>query len=96
MRTSISCQTTEGDLPILFQWRKAGEEVAGGREAGMLVRENDEYSSNIVFERLSSDHSANYTCTAVNNVGRDSFTTELRVNGNGTMGDPVYRSIMFS
>ena len=45
-----------------------------------VVRRLDEYSTSLVIEHISSDHSGNYTCTASNIAGAERFTVPLTVN----------------
>lgn len=80
MRAALSCQILEGDLPITFKWEKNGRSVAVGN--GMTTRRLDEFSNSLVIERVSSNHSGNYTCVASNVAGNERFTVPLTVNGN--------------
>lgn len=78
MRAAISCQILEGDLPVSFRWERNGKQILGtGNE---IIRRLDEYSTSLVIEKISSDYSGNYTCTASNVAGAEKFTVPLTVN----------------
>lgn len=78
MRAAISCQILEGDLPVSFRWERNNKQILGtGNE---LIRRLDEYSTSLVIEKISSDYSGNYTCTASNVAGSEKFTVPLTVN----------------
>lgn len=78
MRAAISCQILEGDLPVSFRWERNSKQILGtGNE---IIRRLDEYSTSLVIEKISSDYSGNYTCTASNVAGLEKFTVPLTVN----------------
>ncbi|XP_070509703.1 cell adhesion molecule Dscam1 isoform X3 [Chironomus tepperi] len=78
MRAAISCQILEGDLPVSFRWERNNKQILGtGNE---IIRRLDEYSTSLVIERISSEYSGNYTCTASNVAGSEKFTVPLTVN----------------
>lgn len=78
MRAAISCQILEGDLPVSFKWDRNGKQILGtGNE---VIRRLDEYSTSLVIEKISSDYSGNYTCSASNVAGVEKFTVPLTVN----------------
>jgi hypothetical protein len=79
MRATISCIILEGDLPVSFKWERNGKQIFGTGN-NEIVRRLDEYSSNLVIEKISSDHSGNYTCIASNNAGVEKYTVPLTVN----------------
>lgn len=78
MRAAISCQILEGDLPVSFRWERNGKQVLGtGNE---VIRRLDEYSTSLVVENITSEHSGNYSCIASNVAGTEKFTVPLTVN----------------
>lgn len=78
MRASIPCSILEGDLPLSFRWERNGKQIFGtGNE---IIRHLDSYSTNLVIEKISSDHSGNYSCIASNNAGVERLTVPLTVN----------------
>ncbi len=88
MRSAVTCQVLEGDLPIRFSWTRdggvgVGVDVASASASPptVSVRSNDEYSSTLLIERLSSAHSGNYTCAASNAAGVATHFAELIVKG---------------
>ena len=70
----VSCIAT-GSLPIRFEWLKGGH--AFSKDIASLVTSED--LSTIHIKTLQATHADNYTCTASNDFGSDSFTTRLRV-----------------
>ena len=85
MRSAVSCQILEGNLPIDFEWDKDGQILTNNNDLNDLdlitIRSNDEYSSTLIIEKLSFSHRGNYTCTAKNAAGHAKHTAELTVNG---------------
>lgn len=45
-----------------------------------VIRRIDEYSTTLVVEHISSEHSGNYTCIATNVAGIERFTVPVTVN----------------
>lgn len=45
-----------------------------------VIRRIDEYSTTLVVEHISSEHSGNYTCIATNVAGTERFTVPVTVN----------------
>eukprot|EP00093_Oithona_nana_P013637 13637.XXX_410448_413469_1 [CDS] Oithona nana genome sequencing. len=87
MRSAVSCQILEGSLPITFHWDKDGQKLLQDNNAesifsleGIVVRNNDEYSSTLIIDRLKYEHSGNYTCLASNAAGSSQHSAELTVN----------------
>ncbi|VVC29919.1 Fibronectin type III,Immunoglobulin subtype,Immunoglobulin-like domain,Immunoglobulin-like [Cinara cedri] len=80
MRAAISCQIVEGDLPVMFTWKKDGDGVNNDLGVGTTTRNHDEYSSSLIIERITAEHAGNYTCIATNAAGGEKFTVPLTVN----------------
>ena len=89
MRSAVSCQILEGSLPITFHWDKDGQRLLQDESTGtssifalegVVVRNNDEYSSTLIIDHLKYDHSGNYTCLATNAAGSSQHSAELTVN----------------
>lgn len=80
-RASIMCTISSGDLPIAIDWFRDGDRL--GPDANGSVRANrvSDYSSTLLFEPLSMQHSANYTCLARNDAGAASYTIPVVVLG---------------
>ncbi|XP_050296010.1 cell adhesion molecule Dscam2 isoform X2 [Anthonomus grandis grandis] len=80
MRAAITCQIMEGDLPITFRWERNGKPIINNAALGTLVRRIDEFSSSLIIDRVSSQHSGNYTCIANNIAGSEKYGVPLTVN----------------
>lgn len=80
-RVAISCQIMEGDLPITFRWERNGKPVSNNVALGTSIRRNDEFSSSLIIDKVSSAHSGNYTCIASNVAGSEKYVVPLTVNG---------------
>ncbi|XP_076348170.1 cell adhesion molecule Dscam2-like [Tachypleus tridentatus] len=77
-RTSLQCMVSAGDVPILIQWTKDGKPL-NPTSLEIKVKSFNQYASTLFFEKLSQQHSGNYTCTASNPLATDSRTAELTV-----------------
>lgn len=77
MRAAITCQITEGDLPFKFEWEKNDQPILDMKQ----IRRVDEYASLLVIDNISTEDTGNYSCSAENVAGVESFTVPLIVNG---------------
>ncbi|XP_044744906.1 Down syndrome cell adhesion molecule-like protein Dscam2 isoform X2 [Coccinella septempunctata] len=80
MRAAINCQVMEGDLPLTFTWERDGKAVANNAALGPVIRRIDEFSSQLIIDQVTSDHTGNYTCIASNVAGREKYVVPLTVN----------------
>ncbi|XP_066154117.1 cell adhesion molecule Dscam1 isoform X2 [Euwallacea fornicatus] len=80
MRAAITCQIMEGDLPITFGWERDGKPIINNAALGTAIRRIDEFSSSLIIDQVSSQHSGNYTCVASNVAGREKYIVPLTVN----------------
>lgn len=87
MRAALSCQIMEGDLPITFRWERNGRPIQTNTGFGQnndfqgtQTRRLDEYSASLIIDKVTSEHSGNYTCIASNVAGSEKFTVPLTVN----------------
>ncbi|XP_033228370.1 Down syndrome cell adhesion molecule-like protein Dscam2 [Belonocnema kinseyi] len=75
-RTQVSCSVTSGDLPIHFSWLKDGEPLP----SSLRIEEREEdFFHFLIFKNISSRHSGNYTCIAMNSAAKVNQTAELLV-----------------
>ena len=65
----------KGSSPVRYEWSKDG--LAFSRETASIVA-SDELST-IHIKSLQATHAGNYTCTASNAFGSDSFSARIRV-----------------
>lgn len=68
-RTSVICAVTHGDPPFVFEWFKDGRDVSLTK--GVVIRNIDDYTSNLVITSLDGEHNGNYTCRVSNSAGID-------------------------
>ncbi|CAH1965461.1 unnamed protein product [Acanthoscelides obtectus] len=80
MRAAITCQIMEGDLPISFRWERDGRAVSSSPASGTVIRQIDEFASSLVIDRVSAEHTGNYTCVATNVAGIERYVVPLTVN----------------
>ncbi|XP_055947649.1 cell adhesion molecule Dscam2-like isoform X2 [Argiope bruennichi] len=76
-KTKVMCSVTQGDPPIQINWRKNGLALPMEKD---LTMQNFEDSSVLVFRKISSAHSGNYTCFASNAASKVNRTTQIIVN----------------
>ncbi|GBM28094.1 Down syndrome cell adhesion molecule-like protein 1 [Araneus ventricosus] len=76
-KTKVMCSVTQGDPPIQINWRKNGLALPMEKD---LTMQNFEDSSVLVFRKISSIHSGNYTCFASNAASKVNRTTQIIVN----------------
>ncbi|XP_022236953.1 Down syndrome cell adhesion molecule homolog [Limulus polyphemus] len=76
-RVQIMCYLKKGDLPVTFTWNKDGKQLLTNER--VTVSSLDTFTSNLRIQRVISEDVANYSCTAANSAGSDSFTAALIV-----------------
>ncbi|XP_042899058.1 cell adhesion molecule Dscam1 isoform X2 [Parasteatoda tepidariorum] len=76
-KTKVMCSVSQGDPPIQIMWRKNGHAVTIDKD---VTVQNLEDSSILMFRRISSKHSGNYTCFASNMAASVNRTTQIIVN----------------
>lgn len=54
----------------------------------------DEYSSSLILDQVSAQHSGNYTCIAGNIAGRERYDVPLTVNGKNLLLPSIRTSIL--
>ncbi|XP_076363652.1 cell adhesion molecule Dscam1-like isoform X2 [Tachypleus tridentatus] len=73
------CILREGDPPVTIVWKKDGQQLShGGR---LTIEQVNIDISNLKISIISPEDVGNYTCTATNSAGSDSFTAALVVRG---------------
>lgn len=74
----LTCGIEGGAAPFRFEWYKDGKRV---HQTTTLTIITSDIVSNIRFKTLAMTDSGNYSCSASNSYGSDSFTTEVIVEG---------------
>lgn len=72
------CTLTEGVGPFKFLWYKNDQAITSSVYTN--IENNKDYSL-LFINSLTTDHAGNYTCVVTSSVGRDSYSSQLVVNG---------------
>lgn len=76
---SVQCILGEGDLPVKIYWEFNGKRLES--ENGIIVNALGSRVSYMMIESVEGRHAGNYTCSAKNRAGTESFMAELKVIG---------------
>ena len=76
----VSCIITKGDMPISISWSLQGDQ-ASVSDSSISTSQAGPRASFLSINSVSHRHTGVYTCTASNNAGTSTFSTELKVNG---------------
>lgn len=76
---SVQCILGEGDLPVKILWEFNGKKLES--ENGIIVSAFGSRVSNMMIESVEGRHAGNYTCSAQNRAGTESFMAELKIIG---------------
>lgn len=75
----LLCSVSHGDLPIAITWSLKGDSI--NSEPSITTTMIGTRASILVISNVGYRHSGQYICTAKNNAGVISYSTELKVNG---------------
>lgn len=75
-KATLLCELSDGTLPVSFSWFRDGQRFFGDETAKIDTQED---FSTIRFKSISGKDVGNYTCSASNSHGIDSFTARLVV-----------------
>ncbi|EEC17788.1 cell adhesion molecule, putative [Ixodes scapularis] len=78
-KTTVMCGATTGKGPLSFHWSHNGADF--GNSASRYVKVIAETIAALTIERVAAEHLGNYTCTVSNDIGSDSFSANLVVEG---------------
>ena len=84
-RAGVQCLVTNGDIPLVIEWRKDGGPV----DSDVGIQQLSEFTSSLSIERLRPHHAGNYTCLATNSAAQASHSSRLLVNGNQLHSPPT-------
>ena len=76
----IICSIVKGDEPLQISWSLQGEELSPGPD--LTTTQLGARSSLLMISSVSYRHSGTYTCIASNAAGAETYSAELKVNGN--------------
>lgn len=75
----LFCQISKGDRPMVIKWSFEGFNNNQGIE--IKTKRISDKTSLLTIAEASAYHSGKYTCTASNQAGSVSFSTNITVNG---------------
>lgn len=76
---TVQCSMTSGDLPAKFKWFLNNKPIK--ENMGIKIGSFGRKTSVISIETLTENHAGNYTCSAENVAGINTYSTELIVKG---------------
>ena len=76
----IICSIVKGDEPLQISWSLQGEELSPGPD--LTTTQLGARSSLLMISSVSYRHSGTYTCIASNAARAETYSAELKVNGN--------------
>ena len=78
----VSCIVTKGDMPLRIRWNlHHGDDGVEASARGVETTQAGPRASFLSIASVGHRHSGLYTCTAENDAGAVSYSTELKVNG---------------
>lgn len=77
-----NCFAVKGDLPIEITWSLNGRSIT---EIHGVFLSNLKRSNQLSIDSVAFEHAGEYTCTAKNSVGSNSYSTMLNVNGSKSL-----------
>ena len=81
MRTQAACFVQEGDQPIRLKWEKDGQPLEPLSD--IRINQMDPFTSMLILEKVSAEHTGNYSCLATNSVRTAKTSASLTVRGMG-------------
>lgn len=80
----LNCHVSKGDRPLKISWNFHGAVLSS--HMGISTTKLGERSSVLTIASAMAAHSGNYTCTASNPAGANSYTATVHVNGTAGHG----------
>lgn len=87
---TVMCAIPDGDLPIDITWSLNDRSIV--EYSGISTSKIGKRNQALTIESVAAEHSGNYTCSAKNNAGSVTYTTDLKVYGTYVTG---YRHYFF-
>ena len=79
MRASVTCAVIFGDPPFKFEWFKDNSKLQDSQR--ISLRKIDEFTFNLVIEKVDADSNGNFTCRVSNANGHDEKSALLSIKG---------------
>lgn len=76
-RLTLTCDVSEGDPPLSFEWKKNGGEL----DSEVTVNNIGDFTSWLRIDIIQIKHAGNYTCSVRNAAAHSQLTTSVLVNG---------------
>ncbi len=76
----LTCSVSHGDEPMTLTWSLKGDIISS--EPSITTTMVGRRTSFLIISEVGYRHSGEYTCRAENKAGVDSFSAQLKVNGN--------------
>ena len=89
----LTCHVSKGDKPIRLSWTFHGKELSS--DLGIVTTRIGDDTSLLTVPSASTIHSGNYTCIAINLIGRTAYTAEILVNGISIMSFDLFLFFFF-
>ena len=79
MRAQSACFVQDGDKPVTLSWLKNAKPLA--QDSSIQTSLINDYTSLLVIEKATAEHSGNYSCVATNAARSVKTTATLSVSG---------------
>ncbi|KAK7082482.1 hypothetical protein SK128_000211 [Halocaridina rubra] len=86
-RAGIACIVSKGDPPIIFTWGKDGQSIESME--GIRVTSISHFSSALMIDSLTAQHTGQYTCRASNEWAEVTHSASLAVSGTPLPGKNI-------
>lgn len=77
-KAKLLCSVLDGLGPFKFHWYKNDQPLLSSPH--IMIQNHDDYSG-LFINSLGIDDAGNYSCTVISSLGRDSYSSQLVING---------------